>query len=135
MEVGIVGEPLLPFVGLEAACERLEVHPCTEVPAGTRHDGHTNVGVAVDLQPGVVHADEHLARQGVALCRTVQRDDDDRDRVAREGDGVRSARSCDHTSSGRISASVPPSTTTIDPCITADSGESTKATTPAISAG
>ena len=36
-----------------------------------------DVGVLVDLEPGVVHPHEHLGAEGVPLGRSVQRDDGD----------------------------------------------------------
>jgi hypothetical protein len=77
VQVGIVAHALLPGVVLEVAGEGLEVHPGAEVAARPGDDGDAEVGVLVDLDPGVVHPRHHLHRQGVLALRAVERDDRD----------------------------------------------------------
>ncbi len=88
VEVGVVGEPLLPLVGAESAGERLQVHARAEVAACAGDDGHPDRGVGVDLDPGVVHPSQHLQAEGVALLGAVQGDHRDRAAALEEQVGL-----------------------------------------------
>jgi len=74
VQVRVLGHAVLVLFGV-AAAHRLEVHAGAERPAGAGEDGAADVVVAVDLLPGVLHADQHRQAQRVLRLRTVHRHD------------------------------------------------------------
>ena len=77
VQVGIGLEPRRPLVVAVPARHLLEVGTGAEVAAGSGDDHHPDVGVAIDLHPGVGHPDQHLARDGVLGLGPVEGEDGD----------------------------------------------------------
>jgi hypothetical protein len=77
VQIGVGVEPRRPLVVGVPGRHGLQVGPRAEVAAGAGDDRHADLGVLVDLDPGVVHPHEHLAGQRVAGLRAVEGDGGD----------------------------------------------------------